>query len=87
MNMLKTLFAASALTVAFSGFAFAEDMKACDDATMKMVMETVDKAEGDAKMMAMKEFDMAKEAMGMKEMDKCSEHLGMAEKEAMKGKM
>ena len=85
--MLKTLFAAAAMTVAFSGISYAAEMKACDDATMKMVMETVDKAEGDAKTMAMKEFDMAKEAMGMKEMDKCSEHLGMAEKEAMKGAM
>jgi hypothetical protein len=78
--MLKTLFAAAAITVAFSGVSFAAEMKACDDATMKMVMETVDKAEGEAK-------DMAKEAMGMKEMEKCSEHLGMAEKEAMKGAM
>ena len=84
--MLKTLFAAAALTVAFSGTSFADEMKACDDATMKMVMETVEKAEGDAKTMAMREFDMAKEAMGMKDMGKCGEHLGMAEKAAM-GKM
>ena len=82
--MLKTLFTAVALTVAFSGASYAAEMKACDDATMKMVMEMVDKAEGDAKVMAMKEFDMAKESMGMKEMEKCSEHLGMAETEAMK---
>jgi hypothetical protein len=81
--MIKSLFAAAALTFAFSGVAFAEEMKKCDEATMKMVMEMVDKAEGDAKTMGMKEFDMAKAAMEAKDEAKCGEHLGMAEKAAM----
>ena len=82
--MLKTLFTAAALTVAFSGAAYAAEMKECNDETMAMVMEMVDKAEGETKTMAMKEFDIAKKAMGMKEMKKCGKHLGMAEAEVMK---
>jgi hypothetical protein len=82
--MLKTLIAAAAMTVAFSTASFAEDAKACDDATFAMVMKMVDSAKGDAKTMGMKEMDMAKEAMGAKKTDECSMHLGMAEKEAMK---
>jgi hypothetical protein len=81
--MIKTLFAAAALTFAFAGAASADEMKKCDEATMKMVMEMVEKAEGDAKTMAMKEFDMAKTAMEAKDEAKCSEQLGMAEKAAM----
>ena len=81
--MIKTLIAATALSFAFAGAAAAEDMKKCDEATMAMVMEMVDKAEGDAKTMAMKEFDMAKESMKMEKAEDCSKHLGMAEKAAM----
>ncbi len=81
--MIKSLFAAAALTFAFAGAAGADEMKKCDEATMKMVMEMVDKAEGDAKTMGMKEFDMAKAAMEAKDDAKCSEHLGMAEKASM----
>lgn len=82
--MLKTILASAALAFTFAAPSFAEDMKACDEATMKMVMEMVDKADGEAKTMAMKEFDMAKESMKMNKAEDCSMHLGMAEKAAMK---
>lgn len=82
--MLKTLFAAAAITVAFSGASFAAEAKACDDATFAMVMKEVEGAKGDAKEMGMKELEMAKTAMGEKKADDCGMHLGMASEAVMK---
>ena len=82
---MKTLLATAALAVfAFAGSANAAEMKACDDDTFAMVMKAVEGAEGDAKVMGMKELDMAKMAMKEKKAEDCSMHLGMAEKATMK---
>ena len=82
--MIRTVFSAALFTVAMTGLVHAEDKMACDDKSMTMVMESVDKAMGDNKAMAMKEIDMAKAAMKDNKMDDCAMHLEMAEKEAMK---
>jgi hypothetical protein len=83
---MKTLLTTAALIVfAFAGSANAAEMKmACDDASFAMVMKAVDGAKGDAKVMGMKELDMAKMAMKEKKNDDCMMHLDMADKEAMK---
>lgn len=81
--MIKSLFAAAALTFAVSGVAYSDEMKKCDDETVSMVMKAVEGAPEEAMKMGMKELDMAKEAMKANDMAKCSEHLGMAEKAAM----
>jgi uncharacterized low-complexity protein len=85
----KTSFAALAAAAAFGVFALsgasnAAEMKACNDETFAMVMKAVEGAAGENKEMAMKEFEMAKEAMAAKDEKKCGELLGMAEKAAMK---
>jgi hypothetical protein len=82
--MLKTLIAAAAITVAFSGASFAAEAKACDDATFAMVMKEVEGAKGEAKEMGMKELEMAKMSMTEKKTEDCGMHLGMAAEAVMK---
>lgn len=82
--MLKTLIAAAAISVAFSGASFAAESKTCDDATFAMVMKEVEGAKGDAKEMGMKELEMAKMSMKEKKADDCGMHLGMAAEAVMK---
>jgi hypothetical protein len=72
MIMLKFMCAAAVVVVAGSAPAFADDMMACDDAS---IMKTEE--------MAMKEVDMAKMAMKDGKMDDCSMHLDAANKAAM----
>ncbi len=82
--MSKVLFAATALFLVSAGLSFAAEMKACDDATSAMVMKEVEAAEGDSKMMGMKEMEMATMAMKEGKMEECSKHLGMAAEAVMK---
>ncbi|MGB8814600.1 MAG: hypothetical protein WCC57_15590 [Paracoccaceae bacterium] len=85
--MMKLVLAAAVSSFAFAAVAQADEMKACDDATFKMVMTDVEAATdapADRKAMAMKELDMAKMAMADKKMEECSMHLGMAAEAVMK---
>ena len=84
--MLKFVLAATVSSFAFGAVAQADEMKACDDATFKMVMTEVEAATdapADKKEMAMKELEMAKMAMADSKMDECSMHLGMAAEAVM----
>ncbi len=80
--MFKTVLATA--VIAAGAFAFtasanaASHAKACDDATVAMVMEGVEKAPADKKEMAMAEFNMAKEKMAAGMADECSGHLTKA---------
>jgi hypothetical protein len=84
--MIKTLFAAAALTVAFAAPGFAMDKMACDDATIMKMEETAmamkEPAQKDAMMMAMKEVEMAKASMKDKKTEDCVMHLDNAMKAA-----
>jgi hypothetical protein len=82
--MIKFVLAAVVSTVAFAGIANAEEMKACDEATMTMVMKEVEAAPADKKEMAMTEFNMAKEKMAGGMAEDCSKHLTAASKASMK---
>lgn len=83
--MFKTLLTAAACTLALTAAAKADEMKACDDATMKMIMtETEASTDAAAKEMAMKELEMAKMAMTENKTEECSMHLGMAAEAVMK---
>ncbi|MEO6607815.1 MAG: hypothetical protein ABIN69_05040 [Aestuariivirga sp.] len=82
--MLKTFFAATAITFTLSASAFADDMMTakCDDTTMKMVSDAMAK-DTDAKMandvkMAGDEMKMAMDSMKANKMDECTKHVGMA---------
>ncbi len=91
--MLKTILAATALVAALSAPAFADDMMKCDDATMKMMHDDMDKMSGSmAKQtdnmkkgmeMATKDMAMASDAMKAGKMDECSKALGMAKTDMM----
>ncbi len=84
--MFKTLFTAAACGVFLTAAALADEMKACDDATMMMVTEMVEGATDateESKMMAMEELEMAKAAMADNKMEECSTHLGMAAEAVM----
>jgi len=85
--MLKLMCAAAVLAVAGSAPAFAEDMMACDDASImkaeEMAMAMTEPAQKESMEMAMKEVEMAKMAMKDGKMDECSEHLGAASKATM----
>jgi predicted outer membrane protein len=89
-QMIKTLFAAAALTAAFAAPGFAMDKMACDDATiMKMeesAMAMKEPAQKDAMMMAMKEVETAKMAMKEGKTEDCMKSLENAMK-ATEGKM
>ena len=82
--MSKLILAATALFLASSTMSFADEMKACDDATSAMIMKEVEGAAGDAKAMGMKELEMAKMSMKEGKMEDCSKHLGMAAEAVMK---
>ena len=85
--MLKLLCAAAVLAIAGSAPAFADDMMACDDASMMktndMVMAMTDPAQKEHMDMAMKEVEMAKMAMKDGKMEDCSMHLDAAMKATM----
>jgi hypothetical protein len=92
--MLKTFLAAAALACALAAPAFADDMMKCDDATMKMMHDNMDKMAKDAMAkptdamkqgmaMATKEMAMASDAMKANKMDECAKHLDMANKNMM----
>jgi hypothetical protein len=87
MIMLKFMCAAAVVVVAGSAPAFADDMMACDDAsimkTEEMAMAMTEPAQKESMEMAMKEVDMAKMAMKDGKMDDCSMHLDAANKAAM----
>jgi len=82
--MLKSILATVAIAAALTGVARADDMMktTCDDATMKMMMDSMAK-DTDPKMadgvkMAGDEMKMAMDAMKANNMDDCSKHIGMA---------
>lgn len=85
--MLKLMCAAAIVAIAGSAPAFADDMMACDDASMmkteEMAMAMTDPAQKEHMDMAMKEIDMAKMAMKDGKMDDCAMHLDAAMKETM----
>ena len=90
--MIKFI-AAAALALSFTAPAFADEMMKCDDATMKMMHDEMDKMGGsmakqtDAmkKGMEMAKTDMMKagDAMKANDMDGCSKALGMAKTDMM----
>lgn len=85
--MIKTLCTAAAFGLFLTAGAQADEMKACDDATMMMVTEMVEEtadASAETKAMAMEELEMAKTAMADSKMEECSMHLGMAADAMMK---
>lgn len=85
--MFKTLCTAAACGLLLSAAAQADEMKACDEATFKMVMEMVEgatDAPADKKTMAMEELEMAKTAMADSKTDECYMHLGVAADAVMK---
>ncbi len=92
--MLKTIFATAAVVATLSAPAFADEMMKCDDATMKMMHDDMDKMAGGSMSkqtdnmkkgmeMAKDEMMKASEAMKMNKMDDCSKHLGMAKQDMM----
>lgn len=87
--MLKSIIAAGGFALAAINPVFAEDatMK-CDDASIMMVQQDMDKMTDDSMKMhkeeAMKAMDMAKEAMKMNKTDECAMHLDEASKAVMK---
>jgi hypothetical protein len=82
--MLKmTLSAAATIAMFAMAPAYASE---CDEATMMKVeadVKAMDPAMADQMAMAMKEFEMAKEAMTASKMDECKMHLDNAMKESM----
>lgn len=63
----------------------AQEIKACDDDTLSMVIEEVEAASEDAKPTAMAELQMAKDKMAEGDADACSVHLTNASKVALGG--
>ncbi|MCF6322569.1 MAG: hypothetical protein L3J32_12490 [Rhizobiaceae bacterium] len=82
--MMKKLIAATAVVLFMSGAAFSQEMKMCDDKTVKMVMAEVEGAPTDKKEMAMAEFNKAKMEMEASNSKDCAKHLEKASKLSMK---
>lgn len=80
--MFKTALASAIVAASAVSFTLpanaAAHAKACDDATVAMVMEQVQSAPEANKEMAMQEFAMAKEKMEAGMADDCSGHLTKA---------
>ena len=92
--MLKSLIVAAGFALTAINPVLAQDamksdaMMKCDDASMMMVQQEMDKMTDDAMKMqkeeAMKSMDMAKDAMKMNKTDECTMHLNEASKAMMK---
>jgi len=82
--MIKKLIAATSVVLFMSGAAYSQEMKACDDKTVKMVMAEVEGAPTDKKAMAMAEFEKAKMEMAANNSKDCAKHLEKAAKLSMK---
>ena len=85
--MLKFMCAAAVVVVAGSAPALADDMMACDDASImkaeEMAMAMTKPAQKESMAMAMEEVDMAKMAMKDGKLEDCSMHLDAANKATM----
>ena len=89
--MIKTAIATALIAFAFTAPAFADEMMKCDDATMKMMHDDMDKGAmtkmtdkmKEGMEMAKKEMAMASDSMKANKMEDCSKHLGMAKTDMM----
>lgn len=85
--MLRMLALAAVAGLAMTAAASAQDMMACDDAsimkTEEMAKAMTDPAQKQSMEMAMKEIDMAKMAMKDGKADDCAMHLDAAMKATM----
>ena len=84
--MMKTMFAAALLGLAFTMPAYAEDEVTCDDASITKLQADIDALEdAGMKAKAMETFEMAKTALGAKNVQDCITQMQETRKRMTKG--